>query len=529
MTRPLSRRTFLASAATTTLLASLAGSPVRGWAANDLILGKAEPFSFDILLARARERAKRPYVPPYRPAPDIVEQIDYEAHGKIRFRTADALFTDRNDGYPVTFFHIGRYFQKPVQMHVVEEGMAREIVYSPDYFDMPADSIARRLPPDAGFVGFRLQESRHRADWPTQDWVAFLGASYFRAIGALGQYGLSARGVAVDVAAPGPEEFPDFIAFYIAPAADENDPVMVYALLDGPSITGAYHFSIRRTEGVVMDVRTALFLRRGVHRLGIAPLTSMFWYAEYNRGHLVDWRPEVHDSDGFALWSSNGERIWRPLNNPNRVITSSFLDDGPRGFGLLQRDRNFEDYLDGVNYHRRPSLWVEPLGNWGRGAVQLVEIPTNDEIHDNIVAFWVPQEPARAGMSYDVQYRLHWLADEPYPAPTIARIQSTRIGRGGQPGLPRPDGVWKFVITFAGGPLDTLPRDVQPEPVISALHGEVSYVLIETNEDAPGIWRTQFDLAAVGADPVELRVYLRSGDRTLTETWLYQFLPPPSA
>ena len=524
MHRPTTRRTLLRSAGIAAALLPLAGRLSSAQvAASGLSLAPAQPFTFERLAARAREMAAGPYTPPYRPAPEIVQRIDYDVHGKIKFRTDLAPFSTGPGTYPVTFFHLGQFFQESVKMHLVDGNEAREILYSPDYFDMPADSIARRMPGDSGFAGFRFQESRRRSDWRTQDWVAFLGASYFRAIGELGQYGLSARGVALDVAAPRPEEFPIFTEFYIAPAATEQDPVLVHALLSGPSIAGAYRFAIYRRAGVVMDIEHVLFLRKDIHRLGIAPLTSMFWTSEYSRAQGDDWRPEVHDSDGLALWTGSGERIWRPLNNPDRVITSSFVDTNPRGFGLLQRDRNFEHYLDGVNYERRPSLWVELLGNWGPGSVQLVEIPTDDEIHDNIVAFWVPREPAVAGGSYAFSYRLHWMADEPF-RPKVAETAATRTGRGGQPGRPRPPGLRKFIVEFAGDALDEIGGEIKMFPIVTASRGEISYLFAEPVPNTKR-WRVQFDLAATGRDPVELRCYLDMGGKPLTETWLYQYLP----
>lgn len=518
----LCRRTFLGTAAL-----GLAGAllpPFPRAAAAGLRFEAAEPFSFERLVDRAAALARKPYQPPYRPAPELVEKIVYQVHGEIRYRPDHALFAEGPGVYPATFFHLGKWFPSRVRMYAVNEGSARELIYSPSYFDMPADSIARGMPEDSGFAGFRLQESRRREDWRTQDWVAFLGASYVRAIGALGQYGMSARGIAVDPAMPTPEEFPNFVAFYIAPALREEDPVTVSALLDGPSITGAYRFALRRTEGVIMDVDTHLFLRRDIGRLGIAPLTSMFWYGEYGRERIADWRPEVHDSDGLALWNGAGERIWRPLNNPRATTVSSFADENPRGFGLLQRDRNPDHYLDGVLYERRPSVWVEPLGDWGRGTVQLMEIPTDDEIHDNIGAFWTPSAPARAGQSHELRYRLHWLADEPYPATGIARVTATREGRGGEPGKPRPAGVRKFVVEFEGAPLGSLGADAKVEPVITASRGELSYIFVEP---VPGTerLRAQFDLTATGKEPVELRLYLRSAGTAISETWLYQHHP----
>jgi glucans biosynthesis protein len=282
---------------------------------------------------------------------------------------------------------------------------------------------------------------------------------------------------------------------------------------------------MRRDKAVVMDVEAALFLRSDIERLGLAPVTSMYWFSETVKGTGVDWRPEVHDSDGLALWTGQGEHIWRPLNDPMHIMASAFVDRDPRGYGLLQRDRNFDHYLDGVYYDRRPSLWVEPLQGWGAGAVQLVEIPTDDEINDNVVAMWVPQEPARAGAGYRLNYRLHWRADEPDPTP-LARCVATRLGRGGQPGQPRPPGVEKFVVEFLGGPLAGLPFGVKPEPMLSSSRGQFSQVFAEAVPDGvAGHWRAVFDLTAEGADPVDVRLYLQSAEQTLSETWLFQYLP----
>lgn len=529
----LDRRTLLASAGATAGLAALGFSPVA-LAQQGLRLGDAQDFSFEALKTRARDMAKQPYRAPPPPRADILERIDYDAHGKIRFKPEMALWADGPSSWPVTFFHLGRYFQKPVQMHVVEDGKAREIVYDESYFEMPADSPARELPSGAGFSGFRFQESRsghpgrkgETLDWKTNDWVAFLGASYFRAIGELYQYGLSARGLAIDPAVAGkPEEFPDFTHIWLETPKPGAEFVVVDALLSGPSVAGAYRFRMHRGKGVLMELDTAVYLRKDVDRLGLAPLTSMFWYSETVKPTAVDWRPEVHDSDGLALWTGGGERAWRPLNNPPRTVASSFVDENPRGFGLLQRDREVGHYLDGVYYERRPSLWVEPKGQWGRGAVQLIEIPTDDEIHDNIVAMWVPEAPAKAGSAYELGYTLHWLADEPYPT-ALGRVVATRLGNGGQPGTPRPKGVRKFMVEFKGPALENIPFGVKPEVVLSASRGTFSYTFAEAvPNDVAGHWRAQFDLTVEGAEPVEMRCFLKAGDTVLTETWLYQYLP----
>jgi glucans biosynthesis protein len=522
----ISRRSFLRNASLLTLGGTLLGPIENSWAKREsLHFGPTKMFSFEGLIERARTMAQGPYLPPSIVMPELVQQIDYEAWGHIRYNTDYALFAEGPEIYPATFFHIGQFFQKSAKMHLVENGRSREILYNSDYFTMPRDSIARKLPEKTGFAGFRLQESKRRADWRTQDWIAFLGASYFRAIGALNQYGLSARGVIIDSAEPTPEEFPDFTEFYIQGAVNESDPVIIYALLDGPSITGAYQFLIWRTEGVVQEIDATLFMRKDVSRLGLAPLTSMYWFSETEKRRLEDWRPEVHDSDGLAIWTGSGERLWRPLTNQPYAVTSSFVDHHPKGFGLLQRDRVFENYLDGVNYERRPSLWVEPLENWGAGSIQLIELSTDDEIHDNISAYWRPEEPVRAGNSYKLRYRLHWLADEPYP-PGVARCVATRIGRGGQPGKPRPKGVYKFNVEFAGASLEPLWGDtVKAEPVVTASSGSIHGAFLEP---IPGTrrWRAIFDLIPENSEPVELRLYLRGNGEALTETWLYQFRQP---
>ncbi len=537
------RRRLMAGAAGTAALAA-AGFGRDALAQAGLKFGSAQPFSFEALKARAKDLAAKPYAPPPRPRPDVLERIDYDAHGKIRFKPEMALWANGPSPWPVTFFHLGRYFQKAVRMHVVEGDAprqnAREIVYDERYFDMPANSPARELPEGAGFAGFRFQESRAgqpgpkgtTLDWKGNDWVAFLGASYFRAIGELYQYGLSARGLMIDAAVHGQaEEFPDFTHVWLETPKPDAKAVVVYALLSGPSVAGAYRFTMQREAGVAMEIEKSLFLRKPVARLGIAPLTSMYWYSETVKPTAVDWRPEVHDSDGLALWTGAGERIWRPLNNPPRTVASSFGDENPRGFGLLQRDREFGHYMDGVYYERRPSLWIEPTPGadgkgWGKGAVQLIEIPTDDEIHDNIVASWTPAEPTRAGQELNFRYRLHWLADEPFPTP-LGRVVATRLGNGGQPGTTRPKGVRKFMIEFRGGPLANLPKGVIPEPVLSASRGTFGdYKLTDAvPNDVPGHWRTQFDLTVEGSEPVEMRCFLKAGDAVLTETWLYQYHP----
>lgn len=531
------RRDFLAALAAGAALAAFGrqasgadGAPTSAHAPG-LVLGPEQPFSFDRLRAMARNLASQPY----RAVPvshrEVVEQIDWEAHSQIHFRPEEALFADGPGAFPVAFFHPGKFFPAPVRMYRVDDGQAREVLYDPRLFDMPAGSPARGLGPDAGFAGFRIQESRlagpGHPDWHSNDWVAFLGASYLRAIGDQYQYGLSARGLAIDVAVPGrTEEFPAFTRFYFEAPADRSDRMTVVALLDSPSATGAYRFVLTRGSGVTMDVEAQVTLRQDVAQLGIAPITSMYLFSKTAKKTRYDWRPEVHDSDGLALWTGSGEHLWRPLENPSHHRLSLFADHNPRGFGLMQRERHFEAYLDDVHYERRPSLWVEPLDAWGEGSVLLWEISSPEETIDNIVAMWVPRAPAQAGSEHLLRYRLHWQAEEPFPTP-YARCTDTLRGRGGQPEHPpRPEGVEKFVVAFQGPSLAALPPGVAPEAVLSATHGTFSPVFTEPVPDGlPGHWRTQFDYRPEGSETAELRLTLRHDGQDLSETWLFQVQP----
>jgi glucans biosynthesis protein len=523
------RRRFLKIALAAQAFAAL---PARA-AIPGLRMGEGKPFSYDWLKSHAEKLAAAGYVSPPRPDPRIVSSIDYDSHGALHYKSEYALFgEDHSSAFPITFMHVGQYFPKTVRMYAVETGgaedVAREILYDPDYFSIPSGNVAAALPANPSpMAGFWLREPKTGTeDWrKAEPWVTFLGASYFRAKGELGQVGLSARGIALSPGGGTPEEFPDFVAFWFMPAAPTARQVTVYALLDGPSVTGAYRFNMERTRGVVMEIEKTLFFRETTERLGLAPLTSMYWYSETAKQAGMDWRPEVHDSDGLAIWTGGGERIWRPLNNPAHISISSFVDEHPRGFGLLQRDRNFDHYLDGVGYEKRPSAWVEPLGDWGKGVVQLVEWPTDDEINDNIVAYWCPAAPPKPGSRMELRYRLHWLADEPYPTP-LGRCVATRLGRGGQPGKARPNGIRKFEVEFLGGPLSLLPFGVKPEPVLWSSRGEFTYSYTEAvPDDVPGHWRALFDLTVNGTDPVEMRLYLKAGSQVLTETWLYQYRP----
>ena len=485
-----------------------------------------EDIGFNDIQSRARDLANKPYVPPNKDSlPAWMNNLSYDQYRDIRFNTNQALWAADNLPFRAMFFHPGYLYREPVILNEFTKSHQQQIRLAEAYFNYgPLIKDHGELPPDGGFAGFRLHAPLNEPD-VFDELIAFQGASYWRALGKNQRYGISARGIAVDTGIDGAtEDFPAFREFWLRKPEAGDTQARIYALLDGPSYTGAYAFKVSPGNETIVEVTAVLFARRAVKRLGIAPMSSMFWFGENSRRCFDDFRPEVHDSDGLAIRMGTGERIWRPLGNPPVVTTNSFLDDNPRGFGLMQRDRDFENYQDdGVFYDRRASVWVEPAGNWGAGSVQLVEIPTNDEIHDNIVAFWVPREPVKAGQAFDFSYRLHWLSDEPYPAP-IARVVATRIGMGGVPGQPRPKGVRKFAIDLEGPTLEGLDRTSGVEVVADTsrgrLSGEVAYPVVGTER-----WRVLFDLEATGHEPVNLRMFIRRSDAALSETWIYQFMP----
>lgn len=491
------------------------------------IIGQAQAFDYAWLKGQARALAQAPYARHTATLPAAVRALDWDRYQAIRYRQRHALWADAAGKFQAKFFHLGLYFHTPVRMFEVIDGQAHALAYTPDAFDYGDSGLdGSRLPPDLGFAGFRLN-TRQDTD---RDFAAFLGASYFRAVGKEGQYGLSARGLAIDTGMDKPEEFPDFIAYYLERPAADSDTVVVYGLLDSPSVAGAYRFAITNGEVLLMDVDAALYPRKPIERLGIAPCTSMFQYGENDRRMAWDWRPEIHDSDGLAICTGAGEWIWRPLSNPRRLRFNMFVDANPGGFGLLQRDRNFDHYQDdGVFYEKRPSLWVQPKGDWGKGSVQLVEIPTVDETFDNIVAFWNPQTKPQPGQELLIGYRLYWGAQPP-ARPPLAQCVATRTGLGGVVGKKREYFSWRFAVDFAGGGLATLIDNAEVNAVVKASAGRVEIVSARPLRQIKG-YRAMFDLVPPDAssEQIDIRLFLRNGDKTLSETWLYQWNPPPPA
>jgi periplasmic glucans biosynthesis protein len=376
------------------------------------------------------------------------------------------------------------------------------------------------IPETMGFAGFRLMFPFDGPDTPHNEVGSFAGASYFRFLNRRAAYGLSARGLAVNTAEPEPEEFPMFTEFWFERVEPQAKSMQVYALMDSLSVTGAYQFTITPGDSTIVQVKATIFCRKNPNLFGVAPLTSMFWHAE-NSDTARDFRPEVHDSDGLLMHNGAGEWIWRPLVNPRHVRVSAFSDENPRAFGLLQRDRDFENYQDlEASYHLRPGAWIEPIGKWGRGTVRLVEIPTSRETDDNIVALWVPEKLPPPGEPIELEYRMHWFIDQ--IGPPAGYVRSTRHGKSAhyEPGFER------FVVDFQGKQLESLKPDAKIEHLVTVSGGgTLNHSSLQKNA-INGTWRVAFTVKPDGSGkPVELRCFLRMEPDVLTETWSYLWQP----
>lgn len=484
-----------------------------------------QPFSFDALSQQMQEKAGQAWVAPEKIG-GFFAGLKYDDYRLVSFNPERARWRDdRRSQFQLHAFPMGWLFAEPVRMYEIREGVATEMTFSTDDFRF-LNELATKVPSGEimpGVAGFRLHYPLNRLD-VMDELVAFLGASYFRALGAGSGYGLSARGLALNTASGSAEEFPRFSAFWIERPAPGAREAVVYAALESPSVTGAYRFAIHPGEETVMDVTARLYFRADVEQLGIAPLTSMYLYSERNRHLFDDYRPQVHDSDGLRITRTEGDVLWRPLNNPPHLAGAYFAETSPRGFGLHQRDREFEHYQDSeAHYERRPSLEVEPVGDWGKGVVRLVEIPSDLEVNDNIVAFWVPEAKAKAGDAREFSYRLRWGGLLPLDREDLGWVVETRSGAGGVSGVESVANTRKFVVDFTGGPLDPLPADAVIEPIISAHGGEIvsqSFLRVWGTD----IWRLAIDVKAESGTTVELVAHVAGFGRKLTETWLYQWI-----
>lgn len=477
---------------------------------------KATAFSEDTVRDMARNLARAAYSPPPQSLPAPLSSLSFEQYRGITYNEDKALWRGQNLAFEVEFFPRGFLYRPRIEMHEVVDGHASAVPYDPDLFNY-ADPLLRTTD-DVGFGGLRL---RYAINTPgvMEEFAVFLGASYFRAIAKGQTYGLSARGFSNGTGDPRGEEFAQFRAFWLEKPTPGADSLVVHALLDSPSVTGAFRFTIRPGEATVFDVQSSLFPRQDMAGAGLAPLTGMFYFDTNDHTRVNDWRPAAHDSEALQIWTGTAQQLYRPLANPTDLQFSAFADDGPQGFGLMQRKRAFTDYQDLVlNYEKRPSAWIEPIGHWGKGAIDLVEIPTPNEVNDNIVTFWRPERPLKAGQQYDYTYRITWGWDT--PAPThLARIEATRIGSA-----EGSDNAQLFVIDFTGEPFANCPPDAHFHLLPQATQGTIRNVVVEANPPIHG-WRAMFEFDPGDAKTAELQVQLANDQGPISEKWMYRWTP----
>lgn len=483
----------------------------------------AQAFGFYEVAIKAEKLSAAAYQKPSGALPKAIKGLTYDQHRDIRFRPDRALWRNTNRPFEIMFFHPGWVYEDSVTIHEIGLEGPRQIRFDPEAFDYGKNKIPRDDLQGLGFAGFRVHFPVNTPGYKDEVLV-FLGASYFRGLGRGQRFGLSARGLAIDTAENSGEEFPRFVEFWIEHPKPSAPELIIYALLDSPRATGAYRFVLRPGATTVLDVDARLFLRRSVTKLGLAPLTSMFFFGANQRSAREDYRPRVHDSDGLSIQVTENDWIWRPLVNPKRLLVTSFALTSPRGFGLLQRQRAFGDYEDlEARYDLRPSAWVELKGPWGPGRVELVQIPVPDETNDNIVAYWVPDWPPQPKEALPFSYRVLWQKDREI-RPTRAWVAETRRGRGYI--RSSPDGSIELHVDFEGPMLSRLSATAAIDAALWIdTNGQFTERHIRPNEVTGGR-RLVVRVRRIDASkPVELRAHLHNGNEVLTETWSY-ILPP---
>jgi glucans biosynthesis protein len=484
------------------------------------------PFGFEDIALQAQRLAESPYRRPP-PADARRAALDYDAVRRIQFRARHALWHGSGAPFEMQFFPVAGGATRALRLYEVSNGQPRVLQLPADIFDN--DGVLPPEQPDAlaAVAGWRLTYPLNDP-FKRDEVIAFLGSSYFRALGQGQRYGLSARAIAVDTVGGSGEEFPEFTGFWFETPAAGASEFVFYALLDGPRVAGAYRFALRPGADTSVDVRARLFFRAGVTTLGVAPLTSMFLHGENQPAQVADFRPEVHDSDGLQIETAEGEWLWRPLTNPAAPFVTSFALRSPRGFGLMQRDRAFASYEDvEARYDLRPSAWVEPIGDWGAGRIELLQFRTPDETHDNIAAYWVPAAAPQPGKPLDLAWRVHWQGHAQH-LPPGAYVTQTRTGYG-YTKLPPPKQRHKLLVDFSGPALPPAPRPAADDDVQAVASASANARIVRVHaypNPARNGWRATLEFDRV--DPkqaVELRVFLRQGANTLSETWSYAMAP----
>jgi periplasmic glucans biosynthesis protein len=261
------------------------------------------PFTFDTLLEEAKRLAASAYAPQRNSVPSTTDKLSPEQYRSMHFNPDAGIWRAEKLPFRLELLRAAYNLPTSVKVATVEDGVAKEMMATPAMFrisgSLPAQLSNLPLP----LSGFRIR-SRINSTKVWDEFLVFQGASYFRAVAKNLLYGLSARGLAVNTGEPAGEEFPAFTHFWIERPGPRANSIVIYALLESESATGAYKFTVTPGTETQTDVELTLFPRTEMRSVGIAPLTSMFLFDETNRGRLDDYRPEVHDSGRWQTPSS---------------------------------------------------------------------------------------------------------------------------------------------------------------------------------------------------------------------------------
>jgi glucans biosynthesis protein len=552
---------------------------------------KRHHFGFQQVDEMAKERVAAKYVAPPDVLPPQLKKLTPLQDAGIFSKETARLWRKKGLPFQVDFYPQLNTNPQPhiaPEINYVDQKGSHRLPYSPTFFNFlnvsvnPPQPLTFNppLPSDLGYAGFyvRYPDMGIGSNASSLDgFFSALGGCYFRVLAKEQVYGLSARGLAVNPGLFGkPEEFPLFTEWWLHQPAPTASELVLDALLEGPSITGAYEFHIRPGAVTSVDIHASLYFRQAVERLGIAPFSSMYLFAENAKNHFNDnVHPEIHDSDGVLMHNNADEWVWHPLQQQPFLQSYAFGDENPKGFGLLQRDRDFAHYQDlNAKYNVRPSVWVTPRGDWGKGDLSLVQLNSNDFNTDNVVLFWHPAKKIAAGDHLDISYTIDFYMNDatrpplayckqtlinnpapPPPAvvppgqPTAPAVVSTpktnapaatppakptgSVPPGPHPpappapsaGKPNPTGTTpvQFLVDFIGNGIESIAANQPPD--LDLTYDPPGTYLREESVEKNGYdnsWRVTFTIIPFKHfTPTNLRVRLVRDGKPITETWSY--------
>ena len=482
------------------------GTPV----APDAII----PFSHAFVIDAAKNLASKAFAAPgTSDLPGPLANLSYDAYVAIHAKPEGLIWGQDPSGFVIEPLHRGFVFTTPMQINLVEEGLSRRLDYDASKFIFAGVNLS--APPiNLDFSGFRILQRTDSGD--LRELAIFQGASFFRS-SAPGQWlGVMARGLSIRTGDPRGEEFPFFRAVWIEKSTRAANALTIHALLDSESLTGAYRFTLHPGEATIVDTECTLFPRVAVDSFGLATMSATMLFGPIDRRGVDDLRQAAAEASGLQMLTGAGEWVWRPISNRNALQISEFVDENPKGFGFLQRKRSFDDFYDEIqHWERRPSLWIEPIGDWGAGSVELVEIPSDSENAQNMIAFWRPKTALAKGQQADFAYRQFWCWSPP-ASPPLAIALGSRSGRGASAKQRR------FLVDFRGDLLGDPARVADIKANLTVSPGKIASLRVFPSPERKSC-RAQFDIDPGGENACEMRLTLEAQGAPISETWLYRW------